>query len=236
MHDTVVNQLLTKIDGVDALDNILLIGMTNRRDMLDDALLRPGRLEVQVEVGLPDEAGRAQIFAIHTARMSEHAFLGADVDLAGLAARTKNFSGAEIEGLVKSAASFALNRQVIERRRGGGRARGWEGCPNPPSARASPHPPLPPSLPPSPSLPSPSPCQVDFSNLGQPVDEGAIKVTARDFEAALAEVIPAFGASPAELSAHVVNGMLDCGDGHRHLVATTGALVDQVRPPPRRPC
>jgi vesicle-fusing ATPase len=112
VHDTVVNQLLTKIDGVDALDNILLIGMTNRRDMLDDALLRPGRLEVQVEVGLPDEAGRAQIFAIHTARMAEHAFLGADVDLAALAARTKNFSGAEIEGLVKSAASFALNRQV----------------------------------------------------------------------------------------------------------------------------
>jgi len=125
VHDTVVNQLLTKIDGVDALDNILLIGMTNRRDMLDDALLRPGRLEVQVEVGLPDEAGRRQIFAIHTARMSEHAFLGADVDLGGLAARTKNFSGAEIEGLVKSAASFALNRQVRKKKWGvGGGARG----------------------------------------------------------------------------------------------------------------
>ena len=123
VHDTVVNQLLTKIDGVDALDNILLIGMTNRRDMLDDALLRPGRLEVQVEVGLPDEAGRAQIFAIHTARMAEHAFLGADVDLGGLAARTKNFSGAEIEGLVKSAASFALNRQV-RRERGKSRREG----------------------------------------------------------------------------------------------------------------
>ncbi len=112
VHDTVVNQLLTKIDGVDALNNILLIGMTNRKDMLDEALLRPGRLEVQVEIGLPDERGRLQILGIHTARMAAHSFLGRDVDLPALAARTPNFSGAEIEGLVKSAASFALNRQV----------------------------------------------------------------------------------------------------------------------------
>ncbi|KAL4857940.1 Vesicle-fusing ATPase [Chlorella vulgaris] len=112
VHDTIVNQLLTKIDGVDALNNILLIGMTNRKDMLDEALLRPGRLEVQVEIGLPDERGRVQILQIHTSKMAANSFLDADVDLAELAARTKNFSGAEIEGLVKSATSFALNRQV----------------------------------------------------------------------------------------------------------------------------
>lgn len=112
VHDTVVNQLLTKIDGVDALNNILLIGMTNRKDMLDDALLRPGRLEVQVEIGLPDDAGRLQILQIHTAKMTKNSFLAEDVDLYELATKTKNFSGAELEGLVKSAASFALNRQI----------------------------------------------------------------------------------------------------------------------------
>jgi len=112
VQDTVVNQLLSKIDGVDALNNILVIGMTNRKDLIDEALLRPGRLEVHMEINLPDEKGRLQIFRIHTAAMKNNNSLGADVDLEDLAARTKNFSGAEIEGLVKSATSFALNRQI----------------------------------------------------------------------------------------------------------------------------
>jgi vesicle-fusing ATPase len=60
-----VNQLLSKIDGVKALGNILVIGMTNRRELLDDALLRPGRLEVQVEIPLPDQEGRREILQIH---------------------------------------------------------------------------------------------------------------------------------------------------------------------------
>lgn len=181
VHDTVVNQLLTKIDGVEALDNILVIGMTNRRDMLDDALMRPGRFEVLVEIGLPDEAGRLQILKIHTSRMAANSYLGADVDLAALAGKTKNFSGAEIEGLVKSAASFALGRAV------------------------------------------------DVSDLTRAVDEDSIKVTGADFEAALGEVVPAFGASPAALEARVAGGMLDCGDAHRHLRSTTSTLVEQVR-------
>lgn len=110
--DSVVNQLLSKLDGVDQLNNILLIGMTNRKDMIDDALLRPGRLEVHMEISLPDEHGRQQILNIHTTKMRSNNVMDTDVDLAELARQTKNFSGAEIGGLVKSATSFAFNRHV----------------------------------------------------------------------------------------------------------------------------
>jgi len=110
--DTVVNQLLAKIDGVDSLNNILVIGMTNRKDLIDEALLRPGRLEVHMEIGLPDEKGRLQILKIHTKKMKEHNYMGKDIDLDELSTMTKNFSGSEIEGLVKSATSFAFNRQI----------------------------------------------------------------------------------------------------------------------------
>jgi len=112
VNDTVVNQLLSKIDGVDQLNNILVIGMTNRPDMIDEALTRPGRLEVQVEIGLPKENGRVQILNIHTRTMVANGKLADDVNLAELATLTKNFSGAEIEGLVRAAQSCALNRLV----------------------------------------------------------------------------------------------------------------------------
>lgn len=69
--DSIVNQLLSKLDGVEQLNNILVIGMTNRLDMIDEALIRPGRLEVHMEIGLPDEKGRLQIFKIHTATVRE---------------------------------------------------------------------------------------------------------------------------------------------------------------------
>ncbi|CAG9799789.1 unnamed protein product [Chironomus riparius] len=112
VHDTVVNQLLAKIDGVEQLNNILVIGMTNRRDMIDDALMRPGRLEVQMEIGLPNEPGRVQILNIHTKRMREFKKINADVDCIELASLTKNFSGAELEGLVRAAQSSAMNRLI----------------------------------------------------------------------------------------------------------------------------
>lgn len=100
------------MDGIDQLNNILVIGMTNRMDMIDEALLRPGRLEVHMEISLPDEHGRFQILRIHTAKMRTNNVMDTDVDLAELAAMMKNYSGAEIEGFVKSATSFAFNRHV----------------------------------------------------------------------------------------------------------------------------
>jgi len=105
-----VNMLLSMIDGVNALNNILVIGMTNRKDMIDDAILRPGRFEVHVEVSLPDEKGRSQILSIHTKVMASNKLLGADVDLNHLAKLLKNYTGAEIEAIVKSAASHAFAR------------------------------------------------------------------------------------------------------------------------------
>eukprot|EP01064_Diplonema_japonicum_P008324 TRINITY_DN1579_c3_g1_i1.p1 TRINITY_DN1579_c3_g1~~TRINITY_DN1579_c3_g1_i1.p1 ORF type:complete len:769 (+),score=256.22 TRINITY_DN1579_c3_g1_i1:46-2352(+) len=110
--DSVVNQLLSKIDGVDSLNNVLLVGMTNRKDLIDEALMRPGRFEVQIEIHLPDLAGRKQIFAIHTKKHSKEGTLGPDVDISQLAEKTKNYTGAEIEGVVKAATSFALNRLI----------------------------------------------------------------------------------------------------------------------------
>ncbi|KAA0725215.1 Vesicle-fusing ATPase [Triplophysa tibetana] len=112
VHDTVVNQLLSKIDGVEQLNNILVIGMTNRPDLIDEALLRPGRLEVKMEIGLPDEAGRVQILNIHTAKMKQSDKLAKDVDIKELAFETKNYSGAELEGLVRAAQSTAMNRHI----------------------------------------------------------------------------------------------------------------------------
>lgn len=112
MHDSVVNQLLSKIDGVDSLNNILIIGMTNRKDMIDEAMLRPGRLELHVEIGLPSKEGRAQILNIHTKVMKLNNKLENDINFEYIAAETKNFTGAEIETLVKRAASYALNSGI----------------------------------------------------------------------------------------------------------------------------
>ncbi|KAJ3309613.1 transport between ER and Golgi ATPase protein [Blyttiomyces sp. JEL0837] len=110
--DSIVNQLLSKMDGVEPLNNILVIGMTNRLDMIDEALLRPGRMEIRMEISLPDEHGRFQILNVHTAKMRKHNLLETDVDIQELASLTKNFSGAEIAGLIKAATSWSFNRHV----------------------------------------------------------------------------------------------------------------------------
>ena len=112
-----MNQLLAKLDGVVAAPNVLVVGCTNRPELIDEALLRPGRLEIQLVVDRPDAAGRRAIARIHTRQMRENGALAADAAAlvedggsAGLAARTELFSGAELAGLVRAAASFALQR------------------------------------------------------------------------------------------------------------------------------
>ena len=112
VNDSAVNQLLTKIDGVDSLDNIIVIGMTNRKDLIDEAILRPGRLELHIEIGLPDEKGRLQIFNIHTKTMKDNKVIDEDVDLSQLAKMTKNYTGADIESMIKLACSNALSEGI----------------------------------------------------------------------------------------------------------------------------
>ena len=273
VHDGVVTQFLSKLDGVHELSNVMVIGMTNMRSLLDPAILRPGRLEVHIEIGLPDEHGRQQILDIHLRAMREsrlldeesfedhtahkvaqaitiaktkvidthvahNAFLAwgsdkSDDDRASaitawsssasiatststststsaipakkkslgiadaaaastrwLAQQTRNFSGAELEGLVRAAASSAINTTIglaEEKGRGGGL----------PSAKA--------------------------------LDEAAKKmtVTRADFERALDDIHPALGVDDDVLE-QLVQGVdlpVDQGDA----IETCEALVSQVR-------
>ena len=120
VRDSVVNQLLSKMDGVKEANNVLVIGLTNRPELLDPALTRPGRLEVQLRVELPDIKGRRDILRIHTRHMKEEGgldikTLAALEDISsdnGIPAKTEYFTGAELAGLVRSAASFAIARVV----------------------------------------------------------------------------------------------------------------------------
>lgn len=112
VSDNIVNQFLSKIDGAKQLNNVLIIGMTNRPDLIDDAIKRPGRLEVHIEISLPDESGRQQILKIHSKGLRQNGFLAKDVDLTPIASTTRNYTGAELESVVKNAAGFAMVREV----------------------------------------------------------------------------------------------------------------------------
>ncbi len=111
VSDGIVNQLLTKIDGVNQLNNILVIGMTNRLDIIDPALLRSGRFGLHLEIGIPDLEGRKQIFRIHTKSLRESNRME-NVDLDKLAELADNYTGADIAALVQKASSSALKRGV----------------------------------------------------------------------------------------------------------------------------
>ncbi len=108
VSERIVNTLLTELDGIRANKQVLVIGATNRLDMIDPALLRPGRFDKQIDVGLPDEKARLEIFKIHTKRMP----LAEDVDLKELAKVTEGFTGADIADVVREAAMTALREAL----------------------------------------------------------------------------------------------------------------------------
>ena len=104
--ERVVNTILSEMDGLEELQNVVVIGATNRPNLIDPALLRPGRFDELIYVGVPDTAGRRRILAIHTEGMP----LANDVDLEKIAQRTDHFTGADLEDLVRRAGLTALRR------------------------------------------------------------------------------------------------------------------------------
>ncbi|MBR0471993.1 MAG: CDC48 family AAA ATPase [Methanosphaera sp.] len=104
----VVNQLLTEMDGMEELHDISVIAATNRKDIIDPALLRPGRFDRHVEVGLPDKKSREAIFKVHTKDMP----LASDVDLEVLADKTEGFVGADIEAVCREAVMLTLREDL----------------------------------------------------------------------------------------------------------------------------
>jgi transitional endoplasmic reticulum ATPase len=104
--ERVVNTILAEMDGLEELNNVVLIGATNRPNLIDPALLRPGRFDELIFVGVPDVAGRLRILTIHTSAMP----LAKDVDLESLARRAERFTGADLEDLTRRAGLTALRR------------------------------------------------------------------------------------------------------------------------------
>ncbi len=101
--ERIVDTLLTEMDGLVSLKNVVVIGATNRPDMIDPALLRAGRFDKQIEIPAPDEKARLEIFKIHTRKMPLH-----HVDLKELAKQTEGFTGADIENLCREAGMMAI--------------------------------------------------------------------------------------------------------------------------------
>jgi transitional endoplasmic reticulum ATPase len=106
--DRVISQLLTELDGLEELEDVVVIATTNRPDLIDSALLRPGRLDRHIHVPVPDEEGRRKIFEVHTRNKP----LAEGVDLDDLAARTEGYVGADIEAVAREAA-MAASREFV---------------------------------------------------------------------------------------------------------------------------
>ena len=111
-REQTLNQMLVEMDGFEANSGVIVIAATNRADVLDKALLRPGRFDRQVYVGLPDIRGREQILKVHMRKVP----IGNDVDASVIARGTPGFSGADLANLVNEAALFAArrNKRVVD--------------------------------------------------------------------------------------------------------------------------
>jgi transitional endoplasmic reticulum ATPase len=108
VSERMVSQLLTELDGLEALEDVVVIATSNRPDLIDSALLRPGRLDRHVHVPVPDEEARRAIFEVHTREKP----LADDVDLDALARRTEGYVGADVEAVCREAAMTA-SREFI---------------------------------------------------------------------------------------------------------------------------
>jgi transitional endoplasmic reticulum ATPase len=107
-QDSVVGQLLAELDGVETQEDVFVLGATNRPDVLDEALVRPGRFEQAIEVGLPDGAAREEILQIHTRDTP----LDEGVDLSAIAAETEGYSGADLAAVCREATMRAVGARV----------------------------------------------------------------------------------------------------------------------------
>ncbi len=110
--ERIVSQLLTEIDGIEKLNSVVVIGATNRPDLIDPALLRPGRLDKVIYVPPPDYKSRLEILKVHTRKMP----LAEDVDLEYLARSTESYTGADLAAMVREAALFALREDLSSSR------------------------------------------------------------------------------------------------------------------------
>jgi transitional endoplasmic reticulum ATPase len=106
--ERVVNTILAEMDGLEELQSVVVIGATNRPNLVDPALLRPGRFDELIYVGVPSAAGRRRILSIQTQKMP----LADDVDLDRVAERTDRFTGADLEDVVRRAGLVALRRSL----------------------------------------------------------------------------------------------------------------------------
>lgn len=117
VRDSCVNQLLTKLDGIGEMNNLLVVGMTNRRDLLDPALLRPGRFELQLEIEIPDLYGREEIMAILLRPLVKGDRISVEEALKWIGTvgiLTDGWTGADLAGLLRCTTSYALERFFLE--------------------------------------------------------------------------------------------------------------------------